>query len=118
MISISSKCVRAAVVSLALLAAPAFAWSPKSTVAKLSFDFVVNGQTLPAGEYQFEMPTAAGVMAVRDAKGKVIFAVVDKIGTTHAKPNPQLVFNKAKGAYTLSEVWMASEGGGYVIKSK
>ena len=73
--------------------------------AKIPFDFVVRGDTLPAGEYTVQIPSAtAGPMMVRQNAGKkaefIVQVPVAEKWTGHA----QLTFHHVGDNYFLMEI--------------
>ena len=101
-----------AAIAVVLSAATLFAQSPKVT-AKVPFEFVAGGQTLPAGEYTIERNSNSTV-TIQDATGNVHLVVlsqpVSKSGVT--TPGAALVFELNQGKTFLSQVWTGKERNG------
>jgi hypothetical protein len=81
-------------------------------VAKIPFPFVVNGEQLPAGQYQIT-DNGEGVLAIRGTdKNSSMFAIAPLAGghdpAGHA---PALVFTRHENVYRLSEVWESGDEG-------
>jgi len=71
----------------------------------IPFSFVVNGTTLPAGQYAIETPASSGAMLLRGVRksayvmGLVNDSRADRVGRAQA------VFLRTGDRYTLIEVW-------------
>jgi len=97
-------CVCAAVA--ALLAMPVMAVTSTATTAKVPFEFVAGGKTMPAGEYLISMPNAAGVVRIMgDARGATVLLVGRREAPQAGTVQPSLVFEKSGGKYHLKKVW-------------
>ncbi len=72
------------------------------------FDFYVENQLLPAGEYHFEMGSIGGAtasnVAIRAKDGMVAAFVATKPGLNGSTISAQLSFNHYRGKYFLSSV--------------
>ena len=96
-----------AVVTLGLmLAAPALAQTASMKV-NVPFDFIVNGKTLPAGEYQVDtLSTSASTIAIRNAeKSAKLVALTNGCESSEAADNSKLVFHRYGSEYFLAQVW-------------
>jgi hypothetical protein len=105
------------VLALLLVGASANAQTIK-VKASVPFDFIVNGQTLPAGQYTVD---SFGVMDGKtlmlrngDAKQNLI---VQAISTESLKPSEKtkLVFHRYADRYFLAEVWVEGNDLGHQI---
>jgi hypothetical protein len=90
--------------------------------AKIPFDFVVEGKTLPAGQYEFT-PDDRGLtvnIVGADRKGAAIAAVITRIGgAIHTtKQDAHIVFDDVGGVYTLSEMWHPGQDGWLLFATK
>lgn len=96
------------VLSLMLAAGSAFAQSSQEVRANVPFDFVVNHQTMAAGQYAI---TAAGTgneaILVRglDKKG-VRLSTTDPIQANQPSGSTKLVFRKSGDTYFLTQIWV------------
>ena len=102
------------VVALALAGSLALA----ANVVKVDvpFSFMVNGKTLPAGQYQIE-PAGNNLskLAIRGTGGAILAKVVERLADTGVK-EPKVVFDKVEGKYFLSEVHFPGSDG-YLVGS-
>jgi len=96
-----------------LLAAPALAQTASMKV-DVPFDFIVNGKTLPAGEYRVDsMSTATSTIAIRNAeKTAKILALTNGCESTEAADVSKLVFHRYGNQYFLAQVWSAGNSEG------
>ena len=78
---------------------------------KVPFDFIVGGQTLPAGQYSVDVRTVSGVVTINcvDQKGAAgtIGLPLSAVG---AQNEEKLVFHRYGDTYFLAQVWA---GGSY-----
>jgi hypothetical protein len=75
--------------------------------ANIPFSFVVNGKTLPAGEYNVRRATSPDMLSIR-AVGGGEGAFSTYAPTTEPSPHQgtaRLVFHRYGNQYFLSEVW-------------
>ena len=79
--------------------------SAAEVTCRIPFSFVVNGTTLPAGDYSIETPALSGAMLLRGARKSAFVAGLvndqraDQVGRAKA------VFLRIGDRYTLIEVW-------------
>ena len=88
------------------MAAPLFAQSTETMVAKISFEFVAGDRTLPAGEYIVR--PAGRALQIRSTVGQessfaFITNSIQRPKVTWA--GGKLIFNKYGATYFLSEIW-------------
>ncbi len=101
------------------LASPLHAQSVASMAVRIPFDFVVNKEMLPAGEYR--IAPYSGVLQVRSAAGKA--ATLAQTVSVHGQETttpPRLVFHRYGNANFLFQVWMPANRtwGRQIIPSK
>ena len=76
---------------------------------KVPFSFVVNGQTLPAGQYSIiRDDDASAVLILRGEHGNTASAILNTRPPTYESANgnrPALQFKKVENQYQLSNVW-------------
>lgn len=103
-----------------LIAGTAVANTPaKSAKADVPFEFVVNGNTLPAGQYTFMAPNAAGVVSIQEKNRETtVMTFGTRVYTPVGKEKPQLVFVKKDGKMHLSQVLTQSSQGGVQFQVK
>ena len=96
------------VVTLAVMTIPAGAGSAIVLQGEVPFDFYVENQMLPAGEYIFEMgrvgDATTSSITVRAKDGKVVTLVTTRPGTRRNMTPSQLVFNTYEGNFHLASV--------------
>jgi hypothetical protein len=96
-----------AVVTLSIivtLAVASFAGLSRPLKANVPFDFIVNGKTLPAGEYIVVPSNTPGLLLLRTWEAKQSAAVVTRAGAVEAKSKPSLVFRRYSNQYYLAKV--------------
>jgi hypothetical protein len=95
-------------VILAVTASLATAGSAIVLRGEVPFDFYVENQMLPAGEYHFEMgrtgEATASSITVRAKDGTVVAFVTTRPGVREDMAPSQLSFNGYEGKYFLSSV--------------
>jgi hypothetical protein len=84
------------------------AQSQRSKITNIPFDFVVGGQTLPAGEYTVE-PNRKDSLNVwliqsRDGHVQALFAT-NSVRSSETQEQTKFVFNKYGDQYFLSQIW-------------
>jgi hypothetical protein len=102
------KLSKLATLVLTLAAAGAvYAQSPTMT-ANVPFNFVISGQTMPAGKYTINDLGSAHTVAIRQADAK---AAAVAITSNVEQPGPggptPMVFHRYGNRYFLSQVWVA-----------
>jgi hypothetical protein len=82
---------------------------------KVPFPFVVNGRSLPAGQYMVERDdTSPSVLLIRGEKGNHTATFVSSMpagGQDPAGSAPVLLFKRDENQYRLSSVWESSSEG-------
>jgi hypothetical protein len=101
-----------ALLGLGLLLASAPVYAQTITLkADVPFDFVVNGHTLPSGEYTIRSANSSGrVLSLSGAeKGKkrLLFFVANTCRSNTTSEQSKLVFIHDRDGYSLSEMWVA-----------
>lgn len=106
----------AVVIGLALAGAPAYA---EDTHVTVPFPFTVHGQSVPAGDYVFEV-RPADVVRMRSVSTPglvfdlpVIAKLDDNLGN-----DAKLVFEKDGDARILAEIWMGDQDGHLIYASE
>ncbi len=75
------------------------------TRAKIPFDFVVAGKTLPAGDYTFELNPNQYIVTIRGEHGDGAISFVERTGADPGGAlSPRLTFKKEDGKFVLREV--------------
>jgi hypothetical protein len=76
---------------------------------KVSFPFVVRGQTLPAGRYDIRVddlsPGIVYIVGIKGTKGQAIIPTITAYGRNPAGHDPSLTFVRHENEYRLSAVW-------------
>ena len=111
----SMVCVFAAAAAMMATQAAAAANSAK---ARVPFDFVANGVVLPAGQYTFTAPNAAGIVLILDENQRTVAQVFGTRVYETGRRAPQLVFVKKGGKNFLSQVLTQSSQGGAEFQVK
>ena len=78
----------------------------------IDFAFVFAGKDMPAGGYEFE--ATSGRVLLRSQSGKaaaVAMPVITRLGRHDADTDPELVFDKVDGKFSLSEFWPPNSDG-------
>ena len=88
--------------------------------ANVPFDFVVKGQTMPAGRYRIERDDRSpSLLLIRgDQKGNHAAAFVLSIPDGRQDPagnRPVLTFNHVENTYQLTSVWDSQDDGFDVV---
>lgn len=104
-------CVFAAVAAMMATEAVA-STAVNSAKARVPFEFVVNGVALPAGQYTFTAPNAAGMVLILDENQRTVAQVFGTRVYEAGRTAPQLVFVKKDGKNFLSQVLTQSSQGG------
>lgn len=96
-----------------LLAAPALAQTASMKV-NVPFDFIVNGKTLPAGEYRVDgLSTSTSTIAIRNTEQSAkLMTLTNGCESTEAAEASKLVFHRYGGQYFLAQVWSAGSSEG------
>lgn len=106
MLSKGLKCACAAAAALIGWTAPAgAAIGGGATKARIPFEFVVSGRSMPAGDYTFEIKSGNPVVAMRDSQGRSVHILLSRQpGNSLDDRNPRFVFHKQDGKFVLREV--------------
>lgn len=102
------------VLSLLMAAGSAYAQSIH-VKGDIPFSFIVNKETLPAGQYEFKsMGLSDGrVILVRDAEGKPLATVNNlRAESMDTCQTTKLVFKRYGSRYFLHQIWVAGEKSG------
>ncbi len=101
-----------------LLAVSGNAQAAMDTVVKANvpFDFVVNGQTMPAGRYRIERddlsPSLLLIRGDQKNNHSAVFVLTVQDGREHtADSQPTLTFKHVENKYELTNVWDSQENG-------
>jgi hypothetical protein len=83
--------------------------------AKISFSFVVDGKTLPAGTYTFR-ELSPKVMEIRnvDTSEAVLAPIITRIGMVGSVTEPSLTFDEVGDKLILETVWPPA-GDGFLL---
>lgn len=79
---------------------------------KVPFEFVVNGQTLPAGQYLVN--DSAGVVQLRGEKGNhasMFVLTTPASGHDPAGDSPAFTFRRYENQYRLTNIWQSGTQG-------
>ena len=91
---------------LLLASAPVYAQTI-NLKADVPFDFVVNGHTLPSGEYTIRPANSSGrVLSLSGAEEGLLFFVANTCRSNIASAQSKLVFIHDRNGYFLSEMWV------------
>jgi len=99
---------------LVLLACVVPAHAQTRMVATVPFDFIVRGETFPAGNYEVRLSDSANGIALIDnlKSNEATFTVtIPSGGTDPAGSQAALVFDRVENRYFLTQIWESrSEG--------
>ncbi len=87
----------------------------------VSFPFIVNGVTLPAGPYRVEVPEMGVVVFHAENGGKAADSgVITRLAASGNSPEDvsRLVFDKVGDKYYASEFWFDGEDGYLIFAAK
>jgi hypothetical protein len=74
-------------------------------VAKVPFNFVVNGVEMPAGDYRVTNDETTPVISIKNDDGRhVAFVLTNGLSAEAAGPKPELVFERVNGTSFLSRI--------------
>ncbi len=99
---------------LALLAVSAYAQGPIVN-AKIPFEFVASGKTLPAGNYAFTVNGDHLMMKNADTGALTFATVLTRIAGTPESKQVRVTFDVSGGKHFLEAVWPGTGGDGYLI---
>lgn len=86
--------------------------------ATIPFDFVVSGETLPAGKYYLRTDAATRLTLIRgiDNTQSAYLALSHSVQKVGVQEPAKLVFNKYGNQYFLSQVWFWGDNFGRELK--
>ena len=92
------------------------AYAQEAIMAKIPFDFEVNGQSFRAGQYKVQMDAMVGTADVVSVSGQdgrsFAFALTTPASGHDPRGNePILVFTRRENTYELSQVWQSGMSG-------
>ncbi len=99
---------------LALLAVSAYAQEGVVN-AKVPFDFVVSGKTLPSGNYVFTLNSSRVTVRNKDNGNIVAAMVLTKIAGSKESKAVGITFDVSNGKHFVEAVWPVAGGDGYLI---
>jgi len=104
---------RLVVFVIGLAAAGTISAQSQTLRANIPFSFVVNGATLPAGDYTLRQQDSQRTMNIRETDNSVGgFTLVAPMTTESARPGTaRLVFHRYGNEYFLSQVWTGDDQG-------
>ena len=113
---------KSGVLALAFLGVCASSARAAEMVVKVPFPFVVQQQTMPAGEYVVErVGQGPDALLIRGAKGfdrsAAIVLTTPASGVDPAGNKPALTFNHRENTYQLSTIWESHSEGRTVGRS-
>lgn len=80
--------------------------------ASIPFEFEAGGKTLPAGQYQFKLPSREQVLEVSSPTQVVArLHIITQLGRSSFIMDAGLVFDSFEGRHVLSEVWLPGQDG-------
>ena len=90
-----------------------------STVtAKIPFDFMVSGKTLPAGIYTIAQGTSKSTLVIRSRDNRVAIGALTMEATDKSKAQARLVFRRYGNQHFLAQVYDGGSEGQELPKSK
>lgn len=93
---------------IALVANSVAAQSLHTFKVEVPFEFVVNGQTLPAGEYVIERTNAAtpNIMTLKNKDSDIVRTIItQRVEKDEPSPASSLIFIRQDGTHYLFQVW-------------
>lgn len=99
------------------LAVAGFAALHNKIKASVPFAFMVNGKTLPAGQYTVAPNNNGNVLVISNAETKQGVVVIAQICAVGADSKPQLIFNRYGNQYFLAKA-VGQTSGNELMKSK
>ena len=111
-----------AVTALFVLAASAIGLAQEQTAMfKVGFPFVVEGKTMPAGDYEIRVSEDRTILTLLgEPKGKGVFfgAITRLAAQGTAEGDTRVIFDKVGDTCYLSEVWLPGEDGFLIYAAK
>jgi hypothetical protein len=103
-----------ALLGLGLLFATASAYAQTAALkANIPFNFIVAGNTLPAGEYTIQsLSVNARVLTIRGADNSANMVMANSCESARPSDNTKLVFHRYGDRYFLSQIWTAGNSSG------
>lgn len=98
---------------LAVLAASAYAQHP-AVNAKVPFEFVASGKTLPAGNYAFTVVDNGIRVRNKDTRTTILAPVLTRIAGSPDSRQVRVSFDVVAGKNFLEAVWPVAGGDGYL----
>jgi hypothetical protein len=105
---------------IALLAAACLPAAAQTQQLRLNipFDFIVKGQTLPAGQYIAKRMGSIddSVWTIQSAQGSAMF-LTNPVESPNVAHNPSLIFLQTGTQYSLVQVWDGAHFGRELMRS-
>src|SRR5262245_59579116 len=95
---------------IAALSIAGFAGLDRSVEANIPFDFMIDGEKLPAGKYAIETGAALNLVMVRNWKTKRAAGALSHALEVPDGSQPRLVFRRYGNQYFLAKVITSSSG--------
>jgi hypothetical protein len=108
--------MKSSALAIVVLGLSAGSASATQTVVKVPFSFIVQGRTLPAGEYSVEpVDDGSSVLKIQprhgNQKASAVFLTIPAAGHHPLGDHPSVTFTRHENQYELSAVWdSATEG--------
>ena len=100
-------------IALGLLMVTGVAYAQDVNVkVNIPFDFVVNQQTMPQGEYTVKSigTPSSGFLSIRNAdSSEQVMLLSHRCETTKAPEQPKLIFHRYGDRYFLAQVWTSGD---------
>jgi hypothetical protein len=109
---------RAVIVMAAFVACSAGAASAETINVKIPFPFVVQGRTLPAGQYAIERDVQSpSTVLIRGENGNkaAMYVMTLPVVDAHAEDKPALTFKRGETNYRLVDIWNGNGQGREVV---
>ena len=97
-----------AILTFFVLLTPAFA-QIRVVQATVPFDFVVNNQAMPAGEYRLSL-NGAGALRIARTTGNTVTGIIGLPVVGNSDPSPRLLFHRYGNRNFLAEVCVGETG--------
>ena len=103
--------------ALALLVTTAASAQTIKVNANVPFDFIVNGATMPAGEYSVESLDSYGKVLVIGnlTSGAKSLVVATSCSALESADQTKLIFRRYGNSYFLRQIWVAGNDAGHEI---
>ena len=87
-----------------------YAQTDRLAVAKIPFNFVINGSTLAPGDYQIKTFSLPGEVSIRNTDGSAALLFLTFGADANSAEEPaKLVFHRYGDQYFLAQVWFGAE---------